>query len=165
VDTPLPQQHITSSVEKIQTQILNQPSYIARLGKPALALQREMVSCPQYIYQIFSTADKISAAGHLRPSVYARLPRYIEKFGVEAAVEVADFKFNHVSTIADLVKKENMDCDFVLTRSFDCSTDPKEAAALKAAYLKLKGAGIAKSTIDDLEWTDAHKAEEVLPPT
>jgi hypothetical protein len=164
-DTPASQQHITSSVEKVQTQILNQASYFARLDKPALAQQREMVSCPQYLYQIISTADKTPIAGHLRPSVYARLPKYIEKFGVEAAVEVADFEFNHVSTITELVKKENRDCDFVLTRSFDCTTDPEEAASLKAAYLKLKDAGAAKPTIDDLEWTDADKAEEVLSPT
>jgi hypothetical protein len=96
--------------------------------------------------------------------VYARLPRYIEKFGVEAAAEVADFEFNHVSTIAELVKKENIDCDFVLTRSFDCTTNPEEAVDLKAVYLKLKEAGIAKSTVDDLEWTDAGKAEQVLSP-
>jgi hypothetical protein len=148
----------------MQTQILNQPSYFARLDKPALALQREMVSYLQYIYQILSTADKTPIAGHFRPSVYARLPRYIEKFGVEAAVEAACFEFNHVSTIAELVKKETIDCDFVLTCSFDCTTNPEEAGALKAAYLKLKEAGIAKSTIDDLEWTEADK-EEVLPPT
>jgi hypothetical protein len=42
---------------------------------------------------------------------------------------------------------------------------PEEVIALKSAYLKLKEAGIAKSTIDDLEWTEADKAEEVLPPT
>jgi proline dehydrogenase len=123
-----------------------------------------MISCRQYITQVFSGADKKPIAGHLRPSVYARLPRYIKKFGVKAAVEVADFEFNHVSTIAELVKKEKIDCDFVLTRSSDCTNDPEEAAALKAAYLKLKEAGIAKSTIDDLEWTDADKAEEVLSP-
>jgi hypothetical protein len=63
------------------------------------------------------------------------------------------------------VKKENINCDFVLTRSFDCTTNPEEATSIKAAYLKLKEAGISKSTIDDLEWTEADKAEEVLPPT
>jgi hypothetical protein len=30
--------------------------------------------------------------GYLKPSVYGRLPDYTDKFGVEAAAEVADFE-------------------------------------------------------------------------
>ncbi len=55
--------------------------------------------------------------GHLRPSVYARLSRYIKEFGVEAAVEVADFEFDHIQAIADVVKKEKVECEFNLARS------------------------------------------------
>jgi glycine/D-amino acid oxidase-like deaminating enzyme len=99
--------------------------------------------------------------GHLRPSVYSRLPRYIKQYGVEAAVEVASLEFDHVQTIAALVKKENIGCDFTLTRSFDIYTDKTEAEAAKKSYEELKAAGIAKSTIDDLIWADAEHAEEV----
>ncbi|TVY38039.1 Gamma-glutamylputrescine oxidoreductase, partial [Lachnellula subtilissima] len=99
--------------------------------------------------------------GHIRPTVYPRLPRYIEEYGLEAAEQFAQFERDHVNVFADLVEKEGIECDFELTRSFDIYTDPEQAAVAKANYLKLKEAGVAKSTIDDLEWTDADRAEEV----
>ncbi|KAE9374639.1 FAD dependent oxidoreductase [Stipitochalara longipes BDJ] len=99
--------------------------------------------------------------GHLRPSVYSRLSRYIKQFGVDAAVEVADFELDHVQAIAALVEKENIACDFTLTRSFDIYTDEIEAEAAKKSYEEFKSTGIAKSTIDDLIWIDAEHAEEV----
>jgi glycine/D-amino acid oxidase-like deaminating enzyme len=99
--------------------------------------------------------------GHLRPSVYSRIPKYSKQFGLEAAVEVADFEFDHVATIASLVEKEKIDCDFTLTRSFDIYTDKEEAEIAKKYYDEFKAAGIAKSTIDDLVWTEAEHAEEV----
>lgn len=99
--------------------------------------------------------------GHLRPSVYSGIPRYTKQFGLDAAVELADFEFDHVPVIAELVKKENIDCDFTLTRTFDIYTDKDAAAEAKKVYLELKAAGVAKTTINDLEWTDADKAEAV----
>lgn len=99
--------------------------------------------------------------GHIRPSVYPRLARDIEQYGLEAAVQLADFEFDHVQTIADLVKKEDIDCDFELTRSYDIYTDVEQAEVAKRNYLKFKEAGIAKSTMEDLIWTDADRAEEV----
>ena len=102
--------------------------------------------------------------GHIRPSVYSRMPNYIENFGVDAAVEVADFEFDHVSAIAELVDKEDIECEFKKTKSFDIFTNRGEAIVAKKEYLKLKKQGIASSTIDDLVWTDADRAEEVNSP-
>jgi hypothetical protein len=99
--------------------------------------------------------------GHLRPSVYPRLSYYIEEYGREAAEALTDFEFDHVPAIADLIKKEGIECDFELTRSYDIYTDVEQAEAAKKNYLKLKEMGVAKSTIDDLEWTDSDRAEEV----
>ncbi|TVY84362.1 Gamma-glutamylputrescine oxidoreductase [Lachnellula suecica] len=99
--------------------------------------------------------------GHLRPSVYPRLPYYIKEYGKDAAEHLADFEFDHVQAIAELVKKEGIDCDFELTRSYDIYTDLDQAQAAKKKYLRYKEAGIAKSTMDDLEWTDQDRAEEV----
>lgn len=110
---------------------------------------------------IIASKVVILSGGHLRPSVYYRLPNYIKQFGLEAAVEVADFEFDHVAAIAALVEKEKVDCDFTLTRSFDIYTDKEEAEAAKKYYDEFKVAGIAKRTIDDLVWTDAEHAEEV----
>ncbi|EPQ66820.1 BgtA-20692 [Blumeria graminis f. sp. tritici] len=99
--------------------------------------------------------------GHLRPSVYGRLPNYIEKFGVDAAVEVADFEFDHVQALATLVEQEQIDCDFTITKSFSVYVNREEAAAAKEAYIRLKEAGIARTTLNDLEWTDEDRAEQV----
>jgi hypothetical protein len=66
-----------------------------------------------------------------------------------------------VPTIAALVEKEKIDCDFTLTRSFDIYTDTEEAETAKKHYEEFKAAGIAKSTIDDLIWTSLEHAEEV----
>jgi len=107
----------------------------------------------------------LCTGGHLRPSVYPRLFHYIEKYGREAAEGIADFEFDHVPAIADLIKKEGIECDFQLTRSFDIYTDVKQAEKAKENYLKLKEMGVAKSTIDDLEWTGSDRAEEVCQPS
>jgi hypothetical protein len=66
-----------------------------------------------------------------------------------------------VQAIADLVEKEGIDCDFELTRSYDIYTDKEQAEVAKENYLKFKEAGVARSTMEDLEWTDADRGEEV----
>ncbi|KAG9228436.1 FAD dependent oxidoreductase [Amylocarpus encephaloides] len=99
--------------------------------------------------------------GHLRPSVYTRLPSLIEQYGLEAAVELCAFEDAHVPAIADIIHTEGIDCDFMLTRSFDIYTDREEAKKAKAAYDALKAAGVVKSTMDHLEWTDEEDAEKV----
>ena len=63
--------------------------------------------------------------------------------------------------IAALVEEEKIDCEFTLTRSFDIYTDREQAETAKKYYEDFKVAGIAKSTIDDLIWTEAEEAEEV----
>ncbi len=92
--------------------------------------------------------------------VYSRIPCYTKQFGREAAVEVADFEFDHVPAIAALVEKEKIECDFTLTKSFDIHTDKVQAETAKKYYDDFKAAGIAKSTMDGLIWTDAEQAEE-----
>jgi glycine/D-amino acid oxidase-like deaminating enzyme len=100
--------------------------------------------------------------GHLRPSVYARLSKYIDEFGIEAAVEVADFEFNHIQAIADLVEKEKIDCDFKLTRSYDIYTEQDSVDEARRSYDELKSAGVAKTTIDDLIWWEGEEAKKVF---
>jgi hypothetical protein len=110
-------------------------------------------------FQIQEPADSI-LGGHLRPFVYSRISKYTKQFGLEAAVEVADFEFDHVPVITALVGKEKIDCDFTLTRSFDIYTIKDEAETAKKDYDEFNAAGIAKSTINDLVWTDEEHAEE-----
>ena len=155
-------QHITSSVEMNQLQVQNLQLSLQKQERHAAGRRQETV-CDPTTHHCHQTKYQ-SPGGHLRPSVYSRLPRYIEQYGLKAAVEVAELEFDHVEAIAALVKKENIDCDFTLTRSFDIYTDRIEAETAKKCYEELKAAGIAKSTIDDLIWTDAEQAEEVSNP-
>lgn len=60
-----------------------------------------------------------------------------------------------------MVKKESIDCDLKLTRSFDIHTEPYVAAEAKKDYLALKKAGIAKATIDDIVFTEGAEAAMV----
>lgn len=99
--------------------------------------------------------------GHLRPSVYSRVSKWMKKYGLEAAEEIAQFEFDHLKAIADVIKKENIDCDFKLSRSFDIHTEPEEAAAAKEDYLNLKATGIAKETVDDIVFYEGEEAEKV----
>lgn len=98
--------------------------------------------------------------GHLRPSVFSRLGKCIDMFGLDAALELADFEFDHIQAIADLVEKEKIDCDLKLCRSYDIYTEQDAVDSAREAYLKVKAAGIAKITVDDLVWTEGEEAEK-----
>ncbi|EHK96560.1 putative Gamma-glutamylputrescine oxidoreductase [Glarea lozoyensis 74030] len=100
--------------------------------------------------------------GHLRPSVHTRLPMLIEEFGLEKAVELCEFEDAHVSAIEEVVEREGIECEFRVTRSFDVYTDEEEAGRAKETYLRLKGEGVAKSTMEGLVWMEGEEAEKKL---
>lgn len=97
--------------------------------------------------------------GHLRPQVYFGLPDYIEKYGLEAAAEIANHEIAHVQAIRDLVAKENIDCEFTLTRSFDVFYDEVMAVQAKEAYDVMAKKGL--TCINDAHYTPAKLAERV----
>ncbi|TVY85983.1 Gamma-glutamylputrescine oxidoreductase, partial [Lachnellula willkommii] len=102
--------------------------------------------------------------GHLKPAVYSRLPDFIAKYGAETASEYAEFEYRHVDVIAEVIEKENIECEFEMVRSFDVYLDPEQAVEAKNAYLKLKESGVAKQSTDDLIWTDEDRAEKASNP-
>lgn len=64
--------------------------------------------------------------GHLKLGV----PRYhamLKQYGPEVANELADFHLAHIYAIKAIVDKENIDCDFLLTRTFDVFMDEDQA--------------------------------------
>ena len=65
-----------------------------------------------------------------------------------------------MQTIASLVKNESIDCGSTPTKSFDVFAETEEASAAEKAYLELKKAGVAKTTMDDLVWARAEDAEK-----
>jgi hypothetical protein len=155
--------HTIFSVDMNQAITQDLQLFLQRQDKLAVELREEMVhSTPSLLVNVFFLRNKLirTSGGHLRPAVYSRIPNYTKQFGLEAAVEVADFEFDHVPAIAAPVEKEKIDCDFTLTKSFDIYTDKIQAETAKKYYHEFKAAGIAKSTMDDLIWTDAKHAEE-----
>ncbi|KAF5014721.1 hypothetical protein F66182_14204, partial [Fusarium sp. NRRL 66182] len=68
--------------------------------------------------------------GHLRPDMYSSMPKFIDRAGIERAVEVTEFEVAHLNAIKSLVEREKIDCDFTLARSIDVWCN--EEAAIKA---------------------------------
>lgn len=87
----------------------------------------------------------------MRPDLYGHIPTYIERHGVEAAAELAEFEIAHVSAVKKIVEKENIDCDFTVTRTTDvwCNQDAAEKA--KAMYDKMVAHGL--KYMDDVDFT------------
>lgn len=65
----------------------------------------------------------------------------------------------HLNAIGDLVKRENIDCDYVLTRATDVCLYEKGRDDLKAKLDKVSDAGI--STADDVFYSPEKTAEAV----
>ncbi|POS83343.1 hypothetical protein EPUL_005732, partial [Erysiphe pulchra] len=99
--------------------------------------------------------------GHLRPSIFGRLPRYLKLYGIDEVLELVDFETDQVEAIAALVEKEKIDCDFTRTKSANTYVTPDDAMMAKKAYLILKKAGLNKAVIQNTQWFDDEEAEKV----
>jgi hypothetical protein len=77
-----------------------------------------------------------------------RADAWAAEYGPEAAEEAAVFEAAHVGAIKDLVEKEQIDCDFVVTRAMDVQMAEPVRDQLKAGYDRLIAAEIstAKNT-------------------
>ncbi|KAL4985439.1 FAD dependent oxidoreductase-domain-containing protein [Aspergillus falconensis] len=86
--------------------------------------------------------------GHLKPDPFNRIATLASQYGLSAAAEVAEFEARHVDAVASLVKRENIDCDLVVTKAIDVMLDEDYAAALKRGHDKLVEGGVepAKQT-------------------
>ncbi|KAK9792851.1 putative FAD dependent oxidoreductase domain-containing protein [Seiridium cardinale] len=97
--------------------------------------------------------------GHLKPDVYFSLPKYIKKFGVKAAVDIANFEASQVYAVKELVEKEKIDCDFTLTRACDATVHEGLAKETEEAYMELVKSGVAN--LKDVHYTARKDAERV----
>ncbi|CAD0100663.1 unnamed protein product [Aureobasidium mustum] len=95
--------------------------------------------------------------GHLRPDLYGHIPTHIDRQGLKAGVEIAEFEAAHVTAIKKVVAKEKIDCDLVITRSSDvwCNQDAAERA--KASYDRMVAYGCKH--MDDVHFTMGKDAE------
>nr|XP_036578591.1 FAD dependent oxidoreductase superfamily protein [Colletotrichum truncatum]KAF6785886.1 FAD dependent oxidoreductase superfamily protein [Colletotrichum truncatum] len=75
--------------------------------------------------------------GHVRPDLYQGLPSLIKKHGQEAADEIALFELANLHAVRDLVRDENIDCDFRVTTSMAVLRDEVHAAPFKEGIKEL----------------------------
>lgn len=97
--------------------------------------------------------------GHLKPDVYFNVPKYIKKYGVRSAVEVANFEASQVFAVKELVEKEKIDCEFTLTRACDATIHEGLAKQTDEAFAELAKSGVAN--LRDVHFTPRKDAERV----
>lgn len=72
--------------------------------------------------------------GHIRADIYFGTPKFAEMYGTEDAVKLAQFEVEHVWAVKDVVEKEKIECDFVLTRYCDVSLDEEFAEQTQKVF-------------------------------
>ncbi|KAK7546296.1 FAD dependent oxidoreductase superfamily [Phyllosticta paracitricarpa] len=97
--------------------------------------------------------------GHLKPDVYFQVPKYTALFGAEAANEVAAFESSQVYAVKELVEKEQIDCEFTLTRAVDVCLDADHAAKCKAEFMELRRRKVP--SVRDVFFAEGKTAEDV----
>jgi hypothetical protein len=84
------------------------------------------------------------------------------KYGLEAAVELAEFEKAHIPAIKEVVEKENIDCDLQITRAFDVLLTETQSEKVKNDIEALQK---AKVSLRDVQYTPENKAAMVSNPT
>ncbi|GES58013.1 FAD dependent oxidoreductase [Aspergillus terreus] len=97
--------------------------------------------------------------GHLRPDVYNQIPMYIERHGVDAGREIAEFELSHLQAIKKLLVEEGIDCDYNITRNMNVYLNDEDAEKGRKTYEALVALGL--SFTDDLQFTSKKNAEGV----
>ena len=78
--------------------------------------------------------DLYIVGGHIKPATYSNLSRNADVHGEQAAVEIAQFEASQLFAVKNLVEKENIDCDFQMTRALDVYMDEKVARTAEQTY-------------------------------
>lgn len=97
--------------------------------------------------------------GHLKPDPYNRAAGALRTHGKEAAEEVASFEARQIKEVQKLVERENIDCDFVVTRATDVCMYEGARKDLKQGLDALNEANV--STASDVHYSDARTAQGV----
>jgi hypothetical protein len=96
--------------------------------------------------------------GHLRPDPVSS--SVLEKYGLEAALEIALFELSHFQAIKDLIKKENIDCELTFTEAcWDVTKDEEMSLRIQKIFERLNNSGL--DVFKDLKYTHGNLAPEV----
>ncbi|KAF4950356.1 hypothetical protein FSARC_13220 [Fusarium sarcochroum] len=118
-----------------EADILIVGSGIAGVGTAYHLLQDSCLKPSITILEARKTASGATGrnGGHVKPDGFLNVPRTAEIYGMEAAAELAKFEAAHVYAVKALVERENLDCDFNITRALDVFLDPKHAKQTEEA--------------------------------
>jgi glycine/D-amino acid oxidase-like deaminating enzyme len=97
--------------------------------------------------------------GHVKPDTYFGVTRYSRLYGVKAAAEIVKFESSQVLAVKDLVEKEQLDCDFHLTRGIDVYLNADFAERTADAFRKIARDGSVD--VRDVQYTGPEHAERV----
>ncbi|BDD62125.1 hypothetical protein MAP00_007115 [Monascus purpureus] len=97
--------------------------------------------------------------GHLRPDLHGHIPTYIERYGVEAGAELANFELSHIKAFKNLLAEEGIECDFTATRNMTVFLNEARAEKAREMYEELVGTG--RSFMDDVYYTGEKNAEGI----
>lgn len=96
----------------------------------------------------------------MRPTPITPLFRHTSKYGLELAMEVARFEAAHVPAIKQVIERERIDCDFILTRTFDTFLTDELATDMSAQYEELIAQGIPIELDPQHSTKDAQRVSE-----
>lgn len=77
----------------------------------------------------------------MKPDLYNWISTVAADYGVDAAAEVAAFEAKHVQAIKEFVERENIDCDYTVTKAVDVQLSLDHFKKLKAGCERLIASG------------------------
>ncbi|KAI6713349.1 hypothetical protein JHW43_004066, partial [Diplocarpon mali] len=97
--------------------------------------------------------------GHLRPDLYGHIPAYMDRAGVDAGREIAEFERAHLAAIQEVVEAEGIECDLTRTRTVDVWINEAAAAEAQATYERMTARQL--SYMDDVRFARGRDAERI----
>ena len=97
--------------------------------------------------------------GHARPDYYGHIPKYMERAGFQAGVEIAEFEIANLRALKKVIQDEKINCDFTLARSIDVWCNEEAAKQAKAVYNSMVSHDL--EYMDDVVFYTADRAEGV----
>ncbi|KAG7795737.1 hypothetical protein KL944_005228 [Ogataea haglerorum] len=65
--------------------------------------------------------------GHFKPSFYSSSISHTEKYGQKACADITNFEMAHLKELREVLEKEKLECEYIVTRGCDVYTSEKGA--------------------------------------
>lgn len=116
-------------------------------------------ACPRKTACEVQLAESVPG-GHLKPDPYNRPFQVLNNHGKAQAEQLSQFESGNFAAVEEVVKRENIDCDFVRTLAYDVFFHQKDWDAALSKVKALRKAGV-QSALDLNVSSSAEEAERV----